>query len=224
MTHSNDAYVIAIRKAIRQGTYKPEAAEEIQAIGQLARQHGARDYDASDLFIAFAMAIQIDPGSRANAAAIALTGTAWHMLSSPNGLSSAILAGLPRDPRAADVLKAVEARIADDEADRARSQVAHPSTVIGEIVKQAALEHPRLGLSFGYIGNCDFGGRYDDRRWKVFTKLATPQCHGACDVSFGGVETARLGDLVVAVDRRLPAWLAEQERRLDAREIRQVGR
>jgi hypothetical protein len=223
MSDANTAFVVAIRKAIRTGSYKPAAAEEILTLARLTSQHATRDHDASDLFIAIAMAIQIDRGDRTSPAAVDFATTAWAMISSPNGLSSAILQTLPRqDPTAADILAAVEAKITQDEADRARSQVADPSAAIREIVDQAGLDHPRLGLSFGYIGNCDLGGRYDDRSWSVYAKLATPRCHGACDVRFGGYETGRLGDLLVAVERRLPAWLAEQERRLDASEIRQV--
>ncbi len=83
---------------------------------------------------------------------------------------------------------------------------------------------PDLNLSFGYVGNCSFGGPrgYDDRSWKVFTTLATPRCLNACDVSFGGQPTAYLGKLVQLVESDLEPWCVEQQRRLDAGEIRQV--
>lgn len=37
------------------------------------------------------------------------------------------------------------------------------------LVKELAVAFPDLGLSFGYIGNC--GRNYDDRGWKVFTRV-----------------------------------------------------
>ena len=229
MTDLSHAFIVEVRTAIRAGTYRPEAAQEILEIGRLVIGHAARDYDVSDLYIAYAMAVQIDWSGQLDvtkpidAAVRALTATAWAMLASPNGLNSEILKTLPRhDPQVGDVLAAVRAKIAEDEADRARSQVANPSTLIGEIVTAAAVAHPRLGISFGYIGNVWPGPDGDDRSWRVFTKLATPRCASGCDVSFGQLPTKQLGDLLVAVERRLPAWLAEQERRLDAGEIRIV--
>lgn len=230
MTDLSHAFIVEVRTAVRAGTYRPDAAEDILAIGRLVTAHAARDYDVSDLYIAYAMAVQIDWSGQLDVTkpldetVLALTATAWAMLSSPNGLKSEILKTLPRrDPKVADVLAAVRAKIAADEADRARAQVENPATLIGEIVKAAAAEHPRLGLSFGYIGNVWPGPNGDDRSWRVFTKLATPRCHSGCDISFGQLPTKQLGDLLVAVERRLPAWIAEQERRLDAGEIRQVG-
>ena len=90
------------------------------------------------------------------------------------------------------------------------------------MMEQQAALHPRLGLSFGYIGNCAVGG-YDDRSWKVFSRLATSGCRNACDVSYGGHATTQLGKLMQQAERELAAWCDEQERRLDAGEIRIVG-
>ncbi len=118
------------------------------------------------------------------------------------------------------VIATVQARIAADRAERKRDETGNPIEILEGIVRTAAAAHPRLGLSFGYIGNCGIG--YDDRSFRIFAKLATPNCHGACDVSFGHHGVDHLGDLVVAVERRFPAWLAEQERRLAADEIRMV--
>jgi len=89
------------------------------------------------------------------------------------------------------------------------------------LMERMKVAHPRLGLSFGYIGNCGHG--YDDRSWMFFAKLATPRCHGACDVSFGSHSTAQLGKLMLKAEAEYEAWCEEQERRLDAHEIRIVG-
>lgn len=92
------------------------------------------------------------------------------------------------------------------------------------MMEEQRVLHPKLGLSFGYIGNCDFGGHHDDRSWKIFTKLATPACHNACDVSFGGYPTTQLGKFMQIAMRDLANWCNEQERRLAAGEIRIVGK
>ena len=102
--------------------------------------------------------------------------------------------------------------------------LASPHVVLEQLVRDLAARHPRLGLSFGYIGNCDFlGGQWDDRSWMVFAKLATPRCVGACDVHFGGVGTDHLTSLLTQAQARLADWCVEQERRLDVGEIRIVG-
>ncbi len=99
-----------------------------------------------------------------------------------------------------------------------------PHVVLEQLVHDLAAKHPRLGLSFGYIGNCDFlGGQWDDRSWMVFAKLATWRCVGACDIHFGGVHTDHLASLLTHAQARLADWCVEQERRLDAGEIRIVG-
>ncbi len=99
-----------------------------------------------------------------------------------------------------------------------------PHVVLEQLVQDLAAKHPRLGLSFGYIGNCDFlGGQWDDRSWMVFAKLATWRCVGACDIHFGGVDTDHLADLLAQAQARLADWCVEQARRLEAGEIRIVG-
>ena len=123
-----------------------------------------------------------------------------------------------------EAIARIDAVIVD--AKRAASAVEDGSAArtIRSLVDLLADAHPRLGLSFGYVGNCDLsGGRRDDRSWRVFARLATPSCVGACDVSFGGHATDQLGRMMVLAEKGLADWCAEQERRLDAREIRTVG-
>jgi hypothetical protein len=56
------------------------------------------------------------------------------------------------------------------------------------LVKELALVFPGLGLSFGYIGNCGRG--YDDRGWKVFTKVRDKKY--GLSVSYGLADTKGL--------------------------------
>jgi len=119
---------------------------------------------------------------------------------------------------------AVLERIQQDD-DARIAEFGDPYATIDAAVDAAKATHPRLGLSFGYVGNVGIGcGEFgDDRSWKVFAKLATPSCHRACDVSFGGVATDRIEDLAARMGDEFQAWLARCENDLDAARVRIVG-
>jgi hypothetical protein len=131
-------------------------------------------------------------------------------------------AEIPADDAATgEVRRALHALVRDQKQAAGRADpAAHDA--IDAAVKAAAAAHPRLGLSFGYIGNLPTHG-WDDRSWKIFAKLATPGTRGACDVSFGGVDTRDLPALAARVADGLDDWCAKLETRLDAHEIRIVG-
>lgn len=145
----------------------------------------------------------------------------WYRLSSPFSLRFRATDGATD---AASAIALSDGIICDARRATAAAEDQTASSTIRTLVERLAERHPRLGLSFGYIGNCDlFGSRWDDRSWKVFAKLATWKCVGACDVSFGGHSTSDLGRLMIHAERNLAAWCDEQEARLDAQEIRIVG-
>lgn len=127
------------------------------------------------------------------------------------------------DGTAAGMCRAIDERLASFRAARVAAQDGTAQKRCQELLAEMQAKHPRLGLSFGYIGNCDFGGRFDDRSWMFFTKLATPSCVGACDVSFGGQTTAYLGKLMQTAERDLATWCDDLEARLDAGKVRIVG-
>jgi hypothetical protein len=88
-------------------------------------------------------------------------------------------------------------------------------------VEEAKAAFPQLGLSFGYIGGVHTWG--DDRAYMVFAKLATKDCHGACNVSFGSFAHDRIGDMLAVMERDFAAWLAKTAERLAAGDLRKVG-
>ena len=143
-------------------------------------------------------------------------------VNSPFSLRNPIVRNSP------DTIEGVAALITQVIADAARAQNAAESGEAHEtlqaLLKEMQAKYPALGLTFGYVGNCDLGSmRWDDRSWKYFTKCATPACTYGCDVSFGGVGTSQLGRLMIQAEQQLDDWCAEQQRRLDAGEIRRVG-
>ncbi len=62
--------------------------------------------------------------------------------------------------------------------------------ILDAITKTARRLHPELGLSFGYIGNLEWGPQRDDRQWSVFSKLSTQQGATACNVKWGHYPTS----------------------------------
>lgn len=81
--------------------------------------------------------------------------------------------------------------------------------------------HPKLGLSFGYIGDLPSNG-WDDRSWRIFTSLSTRMAASCCDISFAGWSTRNMPAMADAVEARLDAWCASQQAKLDAGEIHLV--
>ena len=149
-----------------------------------------------------------------------LTLEAADILASPFVRRSRTLEGVD-GPEAS--IRRVDEVIANARRAAAASEDGSAESALRAMVSELAERHPRLGLSFGYVGNCDLhGGRWDDRSWKVFTKLATRSFANACDVGFGSHGTPELGRLMIVAERDLASWCAEQERRLDAGEIHVV--
>lgn len=108
---------------------------------------------------------------------------------------------------------------------REESSRADPDAIatIENVVNLMKTAHPELHLSFGYIGNLPSGG-WDDRSWKVFTKLATVNAAFGCDVSFGGHHTRDLPAMATRVSQNLQAWCATQSERLEAGELRSLAK
>lgn len=144
----------------------------------------------------------------------------WPACASAIGLSNHVLAlGEHDTPQKIKLLAmkvvAEQQRIEAMEADEAHA-------IIKRNVDQMSERFPQLGLTTGYIGNCDFRGRYDDRSWKVFTKLRRNDQHGL-SVSFGGVPTSDVPRLAIMVETQLEGWCQDTAARLAAGEYRRVA-
>jgi hypothetical protein len=73
-------------------------------------------------------------------------------------------------------------------------------------VKALAAAFPELGLSFGYIGNCDMGpyARWDDRSWRVFTNRCGEDGRSC---SWGYAHTDTLDHMLDVIrEGRLARW------------------
>lgn len=77
---------------------------------------------------------------------------------------------------------------------------------IGAMVKTLRGKYPRLGLSFGYIGDLDRDR--DDRSFYIFTNCRRGG-RSASFPSFGGFSYTHLPEMLAAAEAHLEAWLQE---------------
>lgn len=132
----------------------------------------------------------------------------WPMLNSVIGMRNRIISGQICNS-AADVLACLRAYVCRTERALAMT-TAEAEGAIRAILAPLQARYPQLGLSFGYLGNCDLAGRrWDDRSWQVFTTLRSERSILA-DLSFGGVPTSHLGFLAIRVEEELADWCADQ--------------
>ena len=118
--------------------------------------------------------------------------------------------------------------IAELGAERAAARAmteAEASADLHSLVNDLANRFPQLGLSFGYIGNCSLfvqpgnPNYYDDRSWRVFSKLANQRGLGGTNISFGSHPTSDLGYLLLDARYHLADWCAATAKRLEAGEL-----
>ena len=219
--------------SIRRGTWKPADCPPFFHMARDIAHHARRRFDTTDLDkgLAHAIVAQMSGLPRITDEQRPLYQTALDIFEGcmPDdfgpvmkraqeirGLQGAIL------PDPTMIRTACDERMAADRAARI-AEHGDPYEAIRSRMEEAAAAHPRLGLSFGYIGNMSTGPVGDDRSWMVFAKLATPRCLNACDVHFGGVHTDVIEDLAARMGEPFEAWLAKCEADLDAGRIRIVG-
>lgn len=83
---------------------------------------------------------------------------------------------------------------------------------IGIVLHELIPRHPRLGLTFGYIGNLERWG--DDRGWKVFTACSRPSGY-ATSVNWGDYPTSHLDQMADAAEQHLAGWCEKIEAEID---------
>jgi len=223
------------RRVIRRRTWVPENTPPFFHMSKDIAKHARRGFDTTDLDKALAYSVYCEMAAEGtfDREARPLIEMAREIFQTcePDGFGPVCQAafdsarkGGAMVPAPTTMQYAVLERIQQD-SDARIAEFGDPYKTIGAAVDAAKVSHPRLGLSFGYIGgvgpSCgEFG---DDRSWKVFAKLATSRCANACDVSFGGVDTDRIEDLAAMMGDRFQSWLSRCEEDLDARRVRVVG-
>lgn len=119
--------------------------------------------------------------------------------------------GRPAFP--ADLLAPVEQWVAARVAEQDCPPEVASADIRTEMERVAAL-FPRVGLSYGYIGNCS--NAHDDRGFMVFTQVA--HCDGSRGVTtrFGDHAYAELPKLRTMVLARLECWTRDMDARIEA--------
>ena len=120
-------------------------------------------------------------------------------------------------------LAIVEGRLAELARATEATRSGLASKALESMVKQLQTLHPDLGLSFGYIGNCDlYGGtNWDDRSWGISTRFIDRETR--LTVRFGGVPTFMMGRLMINAERDLADWCVKQEERFRTGGVSRVG-
>ncbi|WP_230280504.1 hypothetical protein [Croceicoccus sp. Ery15] len=145
--------------------------------------------------------------------------TAWHMLQSAIGLRNEIA-----DARTDGSMSALRAATVAYVEKRQRGidmEGEEAGRIINALVKQSAERHPRLGLSYGYIGNIWHAPYKDDRSFRVFTKVRAANAPNS-SISFGAHSIENLGHLAIMAEKEFQEWCAHLQERLDAGELRAI--
>lgn len=102
-----------------------------------------------------------------------------------------------------------EERIAADQRDPAVAN----QEIEAEVNRLKAL-FPRVGLSYGYIGNCS--NVFDDRGFTVFTQVAYADGSQGSSTRFGDHPYAHLSKLRTMVLARLEGWVRDIDAKLES--------
>ncbi len=223
------------RQAIRRRTWIPENTPPFFHMSKDVAKHARRGFDTADIEKALAYSVYSEMAAEGTfdreARSLIELARDIFQASETDGFGPVCQAAFDsarrngaKVPAPTTMQYAVLERIQQD-SDARIAEFGDPYATISAAVDAAKVAHPRLGLSFGYVGGVGIGcGEFgDDRSWKVFAKLATSQCLDACDVSFGGVGTDRIEDLAAMMGEAFQAWLLRCEDDLDAQRIRIVG-
>ncbi len=118
--------------------------------------------------------------------------------------------GRPASP--ADLIDPVEAWIEERIAAEHREPAVAGRDIEAEVARLKAL-HPRVGLSYGYIGNCS--NTSDDRGFMVFTDVVFADGSRGSSTRFGDHPYAELSKLRTMVLARLEGWVQDIEAKLE---------
>lgn len=220
--HSMPAILMS---CIRAGTWSTPNAPKLRILSRMVRNAHAIGIDELPALVMLAGHARNDipvPHAHLTPEMKVIERRLWSFLSSPIGLRHSIDRSYGPSTTIDEAIDVVRRWLRDERA-KAFMPAAEADDIIRAEVGRLAVLHPDLGLSYGYIGNCDLSGsRFDDRSFMVFTTLRSG--HGPCpDIHFGGVPHADLGALAFTVSRNLEPWVREQQDRLDRGEIHRIA-
>lgn len=202
---------------IRGGTWRTENAHQIRQLARIVNRAQHAGLPTDDLLVVLASAAHGDlvpPNFGWSTEMKVLSELTWHMMSSANGHRDTIAKEYGPYPTLIGAIAVAQSYVADETAKRAMDPSEANAVIRAEMERVSAL-HPELGMSFGYIGNIEWGPRRDDRAFMVFTKLADRRGYS---VSYGSHSHEKLGELAFSVKAKLESWAAEQVAKLKSGE------
>jgi hypothetical protein len=213
-----------VLRCIRDGSMRlrPETnQQDLQILSRHVARADAAGHDASPLMPAYADAVR---GSMSEAVDWTdgmddIHETILGLVKTPAYAASTFWRDAGRPSSIADLSAAIVAWTAArvEEQDVPVEQA--NSDIRAEMDRVCAL-HPRLGLSYGYIGNFERGPIGDDRSFMIFTQVQTMDASHGQTFGMGSHAYEELAKLRTLVLGRLEHWARELDERLDAGTVR----
>jgi hypothetical protein len=212
---------------IRDGSYRVAAdvdVEKIRILSRIVMRADAAGFDVMPLLPCYAA--QVDSAmDRANLNSDwtetmkAVHEIVWPFNASSYSLSSTFWAdaGRPRDLDG--YIAAFKAWVAEREEEQACSPSQADQEIRAEMERVKAL-FPRVGLSYGYIGNIWHAPYRDDRSFRIFTQVQHLDDRIGQTMGMGDHSHENLSKLRTMVLAKLEDWARDLDARLEARTLK----
>lgn len=206
---------------IRDGSYRVAVdvdVEKIRLISRIVMRADAAGHDVMPLLPCYAA--QVDAAmDRANLNSDwtetmkAIHEIVWPFIASSYSLSSTFWADAGRPKDLDGYIAAFQAWVAEREEEQACSPGQADAEIRAEMERVNAL-FPRLGLSYGYIGNLWSGPFRDDRSFRIFTQVQYLDARHGETMGMGDHTFKNLSKLRTLVLAKLEDWARDLDQRL----------
>lgn len=129
----------------------------------------------------------------------------WPFIASSYSLASTFWVDNGRPKGLAELIEVMRTWVAEREAEAAITSQSADADIRAEMERVSAL-FPRLGMSYGYIGNIWWGPYRDDRSFRIFTQVQHRDARHGETIGMGDHVHADLSKLRTMVMARLEDW------------------
>jgi len=146
-------------------------------------------------------------------------GLVWPFNASSYSLLSTFWVDNGRPKNLAALIEVLKAWVAERDAETATTPAEADSAIRIEMERVRTL-FPRIGLSYGYIGNIWWGPRRDDRSFRIFTQVQSLDARHGETLGMGDHAYEDLPKLRTMVLARLEDWARDLDAQLTAWSMR----
>lgn len=212
-----------VLKAIREKAFlvRDEAdLERVRLISRIVMRADAAGHDVMPILVDYAAMVdatmpRCDDTKPWTPAMRGIHDMVWPFVASSYALMSTFWKdnGRPADLDALIVV--IQGWVAERDLEAATTPAQADADVRAEMDRVAAL-FPKLGMSYGYIGNIWHGPYRDDRSFRIFTQVQHLDSHQGETLGMGDHSYDNLSKLRTMVLGRLEDWARDLDVRLDA--------